>query len=231
MRLRLVPLAKILATSYEGWPVGKLIAVLLVVALAAGLWFAGEQHRQNCIDDNKTSCSVLPWDDGEAKAGAKGTTGKDGATKKKRTNPNKIPSNQSFSTYRNRKEGYSIRYPEGWTRRDSKSAVVFKKEANFIRIAVAKGKLPTPSKVKTQLKKFARKAKVEIEAETPKTIKFSGKRAVRVSFTQKLKKRKVEVKRYVLSRKGKRAIVDLGTPEGIDNESAYRKVIRSFNWL
>lgn len=33
---------------------------------AAVLWLAGEQHRENCIRQDRTSCSVLPWDSGKA---------------------------------------------------------------------------------------------------------------------------------------------------------------------
>jgi hypothetical protein len=38
------------------------IGVLIVGCL---LWIAGELHRQNCVEQNRTSCSVLPWDSGE----------------------------------------------------------------------------------------------------------------------------------------------------------------------
>ena len=38
------------------------------------------------------------------------------------------------------------------------------------------------------------------------------------------------VDRYYLARAGKLAIVDLGTPEGVDNVDAYRLMIESFRW-
>lgn len=37
---------------------------LLVATLAAALWFAGEKHRENCLREGRTGCSVLPWEDG-----------------------------------------------------------------------------------------------------------------------------------------------------------------------
>jgi hypothetical protein len=38
------------------------------------------------------------------------------------------------------------------------------------------------------------------------------------------------VDRYYQSRGGRRAIVDLGTPQGVDNVDAYRLMIESFRW-
>jgi hypothetical protein len=44
----------------------KLAALLIAATLALGmLWLAGEQHRENCIRSGQSSCSVLPWDNGE----------------------------------------------------------------------------------------------------------------------------------------------------------------------
>jgi hypothetical protein len=36
--------------------------------------------------------------------------------------------------------------------------------------------------------------------------------------------------RYYLARGGKTAVVDLGTPVGVDNVDAYRLMIESFRW-
>jgi hypothetical protein len=40
----------------------------------------------------------------------------------------------------------------------------------------------------------------------------------------------LNVDRYYLSRSGKVAVVDLGTPVGVDNVDAYRLMIQSFRW-
>lgn len=37
------------------------VSVAAVVVAVAALWFAGETHRSNCIDESKRGCSVLPW--------------------------------------------------------------------------------------------------------------------------------------------------------------------------
>jgi hypothetical protein len=41
---------------------------------------------------------------------------------------------------------------------------------------------------------------------------------------------KLVVDRYELGRAGRVAIVDLGTPVGVDNVDAYRMMIESFRW-
>jgi len=38
------------------------------------------------------------------------------------------------------------------------------------------------------------------------------------------------VDRYYLWHAGKQAVVDLGTPQGVDNVDAYRLMIESFRW-
>jgi hypothetical protein len=38
------------------------------------------------------------------------------------------------------------------------------------------------------------------------------------------------VDRYYVGGSGRRAIVDLGTPQGVDNVDAYRLMIESFKW-
>jgi len=38
------------------------------------------------------------------------------------------------------------------------------------------------------------------------------------------------VDRYYIGRRRKQAVVDLGTPRGVDNVDAYRLMIESFRW-
>jgi hypothetical protein len=39
------------------------------------------------------------------------------------------------------------------------------------------------------------------------------------------------VDRYELAKKGRVAVIDLGTPTGVDNVDAYRMMSESFTWL
>ena len=71
----------------------------------------------------------------------------------------------------------------------------------------------------------------------PKSITIGGAPAVKVVYSTKSapnavtgKRVTLMVDRYYLSRAGKEAIVDLGTPVGVDNVDAYRMMIESFRW-
>jgi hypothetical protein len=44
------------------------------------------------------------------------------------------------------------------------------------------------------------------------------------------KRVRLTVDRYYLWHGGRRAVVDLGTPVGVDNVDAYRSMIESFRW-
>jgi hypothetical protein len=44
------------------------------------------------------------------------------------------------------------------------------------------------------------------------------------------KRVKLVVNRYYLAHAGKVAVLDLGTPVGVDNVDAYRLMIESFRW-
>lgn len=43
----------------------------LLLAFAA-LWYVGDHHRQNCLDNRRDGCSVLPWIQGHYAPSAPG---------------------------------------------------------------------------------------------------------------------------------------------------------------
>jgi hypothetical protein len=117
-----------------------------------------------------------------------------------------IPDNQTFLLYREPKAGYSIRYPEGWARTGSGSDVTFQEKANTIHLAVRKG---APNGKPGTKVTFSR-----MTAPDPVT----GKRL------------KLLVDRYEYGKGGKVAVLELATPEGVDNVDAYRLISESFKW-
>ena len=71
----------------------------------------------------------------------------------------------------------------------------------------------------------------------PRTLTISGARAVKVVYSTESapnpvtgKRVTLLVDRYYLAHGGKEAIIDLGTPVGVDNVDAYRLMIESFRW-
>src|SRR5437588_753138 len=71
----------------------------------------------------------------------------------------------------------------------------------------------------------------------PQPLTIAGARAFKVVYTTASapnpvtgKRVTLQVDRYYLSHAGKEAIVDLGTPVGVDNVDAYRLMIESYRW-
>ena len=141
-----------------------------------------------------------------------------------------IPDNQVFLTFRNPGTGYSMKYPEGWAQQGSGAQVTFRDKNNIVRVLIRSGTLPGVTSVRNEL------AGVHLQA-APKTMTIGGAPAVKVVYSTKSapnavtgKRVTLMVDRYYLSRAGKEAIVDLGTPVGVDNVDAYRMMIESFRW-
>ena len=73
--------------------------------------------------------------------------------------------------------------------------------------------------------------------EAPQAISLPGRPAYKVVYSTRSapnavtgKRVTLVVDRYYLWRAGRRAVVDLGTPRGVDNVDAYRLMIESFRW-
>ena len=120
-----------------------------------------------------------------------------------------IPDNQVFLTYKNQSAGYSITYPEGWTRKGSGSDVTFSDKDNSIHITVKPG--PKPPVVGPASKKTT------TQQGPPDPV--TGKRLT------------LSVDRYVYYKNGQVATLDLASPVGVDNVDAYRLISESFKWL
>lgn len=118
-----------------------------------------------------------------------------------------IPDNQAFLVYTDKGAGYSIRYPEGWARTGSGVDVTFREKANVIHLVVHPGSAKTPNGEKT--------TSTRQSAPDPVT----GKRVP------------LSVDTYEYEKGGKVAVLELSTPEGVDNVDAYRLISESFRWL
>lgn len=117
-----------------------------------------------------------------------------------------IPDNQTFLVFKNPSAGYTIRYPEGWARKGQGNDVTFKEKANVIHIVVKPGTAKNKPGDKTTLTRQS--------APDPVTGK-------RLPLT-------VDV--YEFEKGGKVAVLELSTPEGVDNVDAYRLISESFAW-
>ncbi|HKB20349.1 MAG TPA: hypothetical protein VKC65_04985 [Gaiellaceae bacterium] len=144
-----------------------------------------------------------------------------------------IPDNQVFLVFRNGAAHYSMKYPEGWAQQGSGGEVTFRDKNNIVRIVVAPGAAATTASVR---KDVGGLRGVRAQA-SPEAMTISGRPAVKVVYSTESapngvtgKRVKLVVDRYYLWKGGRRAVVDLGTPEGVDNVDAYRMMIESFRW-
>jgi hypothetical protein len=144
-----------------------------------------------------------------------------------------IPDNQVFLVFHNGVAGYSIKYPEGWAQQGSGGRVVFRDKNNIVRIDAGAGAPPSTASMRTDLA-LLRGATVR---GNPQAVKVAGAPAFKVVYSSESpanpvtgKRVKLVVDRYFLWKAGRRAVVDLGSPGGVDNVDAYRLMIESFRW-
>ena len=144
-----------------------------------------------------------------------------------------IPDNQVFLVFSNRAAGYSMKYPEGWAQQGSGDRVTFRDKNNIVRIVVGSGAKPTRASVQSDVSHLGN---AQIQA-GPQAVTASGQPVFKVVYSTESapnavtgKRVELVVDRYYLWKGGRRAVVDLGTPEGVDNVDAYRLMIESFRW-
>ena len=98
---------------------------------------------------------------------------------------------------------------------------------------VRKGAAPTLAVARTELKALAG---VRVKT-SPSRVTISGAPTIKAVYTTMSppnpvtgKRVLLAVDRYYLWHAAKVAVVDLGTPVGVDNVDAYRLMIESFRW-
>jgi len=117
-----------------------------------------------------------------------------------------IPDNQEFLTFTDQPAGYSIKYPAGWARTGNGNDVTFREKGNVVHIAVRSGTAKSGSGEKKTLTRQS----------APDPV------------TGKIVPLLVDV--YEYEGGGKVAVLELSTPEGVDNVDAYRMISESFKW-
>ncbi len=148
-----------------------------------------------------------------------------------------IPDTQNFLTLNASHLRVSLLYPEGWTVQEAASGVSIKDKNNLVRIGLSHGSTPTTASVQAQLTTLKRSTPA-LTAGPPQTVSLKSGPAVKATYTTQSapnpvtgKQVTLTVDRYELAHGGRVAIVDLGTPVGVDNVDAYKRMIESFKWL
>jgi len=144
-----------------------------------------------------------------------------------------IPDNQVFLVFRNGAAGYSMKYPEGWAQQGSGKRVTFRDKNNIVRIVVSSGAAPTKAGIQADVGGLTGAS----AQSGPQAMTLPHAKAFKVVYSTESapnavtgKRVKLVVDRYYVWKPGRLAVVDLGTPEGVDNVDAYRLMIESFRW-
>jgi hypothetical protein len=139
-----------------------------------------------------------------------------------------IPDNQVFVSYPGK--SFSMKFPEGWTQSGKADNVTFRDKNNIVRIVIVAGGPPTTASVQEEIAGL----KGATRSGSPTTVKIGGLRGVKATYEATSAPNPVTgkavtltVDRYELATRGKRVIVDLGSPVGVDNVDAYRLMINS----
>ncbi len=127
-----------------------------------------------------------------------------------------------------------MKYPEGWAQQGSGSQVTIRNNNNIVRVVVERRGQPSAPAIRRELTNL-HGAHLQTG---PQQLTLGGAKAFKVVYTTESapnavtgKRVTLTVDRYYLARTGKVAIVDLGSPVGVDNVDAYRLMIQSFRWM
>jgi hypothetical protein len=173
-------------------------------------------------------------------ASAGGTTSPEGGTAlaadAKSAATGDIPDSQNFLTLNDQHLRVAMIYPEGWTVQEAASGVSIKDKNNLVQITVSHGTALTAATVQAQLAAL-KQSTPNLTAGATQAISLKSGPAVKATYTTQSapnpvtgKQVTLTVDRYVLAHRGRVAIVDLGTPVGVDNVDAYKRMIESFKW-
>ncbi|HMC50923.1 MAG TPA: PsbP-related protein [Solirubrobacterales bacterium] len=181
--------------------IGVLVAGLLLSACGG----SGESSQRTKAPSGAKAGSATPESEGQG--GEEGAVqSAEAPSEAESAATGDIPDNQTFLVFKDPSAGYTIRYPEGWARKGQGNDVTFKEKANLIHIAVKSGSAKNkPGEKRTVTRQSA-----------PDPV--TGKRLP------------LTVDVYEFEQGGKVAVLELSTPEGVDNVDAYRLISESFAW-
>jgi hypothetical protein len=200
----------------------SVIAVILLVALgAAGCGSAGNSHAPSTSPTTTAARTTTATSPNALQAEAASAAAGD------------IPDNQIFLFFHDGRAGYSMKYPEGWAQRGSAGSVTFNDKNNIVRVVVTSG----PAWTRASVTADGRNLKGARLQGLVHAISLSGRPAFKVVYRTVSppspvtgKRVTLTVDRYYLSSHGRRVVLDLGCPVGVDNVDAYRLMSESFRW-
>jgi len=151
--------------------------------------------------------------------------------------PGDIPDNIAYVPYKSVTGGFSVTTPEGWSRKDTATGVVFTDKYNIIQIDTMTGaQAPTTASVTTAVRtKLATSKGFKLAKVT--TVRRKAGSAVMASYVVNSapnavtgKTIPVAVERYEFHRNSTSVVLTLSGAKGADNVDPWKIVTDSFAW-
>jgi hypothetical protein len=151
--------------------------------------------------------------------------------------PGDIPDNQVFVQYKS-PLGFSIKVPEGWSRRERADGARFSDKYNIIDLAVSKtDQPPNAALARTREAVELKKTGAAVEIRSVKEMKLKSGPAVLISYASNSdpnsvtnKQIRLEHDHYLMFKNGTLVSLDLSAPLGADNVDQWHLMSNSFQW-
>ncbi len=211
----------------------KVAAVLLLTG-AAVIAGCGSSSSSGSTSSNSGAASTS----GTSAATTTAPTGGVNPTTPETLPPGDIPDTVAYVPYTWPGRGLTVSIPEGWSRTNSASAVVFTDKLNTIRVAKlpATGPVTVGSAQSADVPQLAAMTK-GFRLQSVSTVSRPAGPAVRIAYLGYSKPDPVTgkfgvlaVERYEFAHKGTRVVLVLSAPNGSDNVDPWRKVTSSLRF-
>jgi hypothetical protein len=149
-----------------------------------------------------------------------------------------IPDNQAYVRYSPPRAGYSVKVPEGWSRRTAGEATTFTDKLNSITMQTRPAPAPmtVPDARRREIPKLAQSER-SFHAGRVTIVRRRAGSTLRITYTVESRPSPVTgkavtdaVERYVFFHGGKDLILTLSGPKGADNVDPWRIVTDSVAW-
>ena len=151
--------------------------------------------------------------------------------------PGDIPDSQAFITFKST-FGFSIKVPEGWSRKDTKDGATFSDKYNLISLTYGLSDMPVDmayakSGLIPDLEHTEHAVQIskieEVPLKSGKTIKIAyDSNSVPNDVTNKQVREENE--RFYFVKSGKLVVLQLSAPKGADNVDQWQLISSSFKW-
>ena len=151
--------------------------------------------------------------------------------------PGDIPDTQAFVDYHS-PLGFSVKVPEGWSRRDAPDGVFFASTYDAVSVRLGRSvAAPSPASVKRDQAAALAKSAAAVRITKIAAVRLPAGRAVLISFSSNSKPNPVTGKairlendQYLFWKDGRLATLVLSAPLGADNVDQWQLMARSFQW-